>query len=386
MQELSNVLAGKYEEIVEKITSFSNEYLNDEYKNICIEATKVLFLNNEEQVKKGKASSWAAGVVHAMGTVNNLFDAKNNPYIKALDLYKELGVSSSTGSSKSKEVRNLLNLDENSEKWTIKIADSSADAEKEAAVAVTEENISENNEANTFRFAVNKNFVVAQKIVDRAWREKNFNNKAKYAKEALTIYEDCPDAYIILSKNSSLNNEEKKMLLEKAVKAAQNVLKITDLKDTDLRLFKLPIAEPFFGAKYTLALHLWNINEREEAIRNLNDVLTYNKKDNLVCRGILTSWLIIEGKLKEAEEILARCEHDYLLDTNYNRVACLFKTGKLKEAERALRRAYKRNPLVIDYLLKSKTIKEIKGLEVWSDLEMIKWLKSMKMDFEILNF
>ncbi len=98
-----------------------------------------------------------------MGTVNNLFDAKNNPYIKALDLYKELGVSSSTGSSKSKEVRNLLNLDENSEKWTIKIADSSADAEKEAAVAVTEENISENNEANTFRFAVNKNFVVAQK-------------------------------------------------------------------------------------------------------------------------------------------------------------------------------------------------------------------------------
>ena len=170
MQELSNVLAGKYEEIVEKITSFSNEYLNDEYKNICIEATKVLFLNNEEQVKKGKASSWAAGVVHAIGTVNNLFDAKNNPYIKALDLYKELGVSSSTGSSKSKEVRNLLNLDENSEKWTIKIADSSADAEKEAAVAVTEENISENNEANTFRFAVNKNFVVAQKIVDRAWR------------------------------------------------------------------------------------------------------------------------------------------------------------------------------------------------------------------------
>ncbi len=54
MQELSNVLAGKYEEIVEKITSFSNEYLNDEYKNICIEATKVLFLNNEEQVKKRK--------------------------------------------------------------------------------------------------------------------------------------------------------------------------------------------------------------------------------------------------------------------------------------------------------------------------------------------
>ena len=57
MQELSNVLAGKYNEIIEKITSFSNEHLNDEYKNICIEATKALFLNNEEQVKKGKSFS-----------------------------------------------------------------------------------------------------------------------------------------------------------------------------------------------------------------------------------------------------------------------------------------------------------------------------------------
>ena len=76
MQELSNVLAGKYEEIVEKITSFSNEYLNDEYKNLCIQAAKILFTNNEDKVKKGKSFSWAAGIVHAVGNVNNLFDAK----------------------------------------------------------------------------------------------------------------------------------------------------------------------------------------------------------------------------------------------------------------------------------------------------------------------
>lgn len=145
------------------------------------------------------------------------------------------------------------------------------------------------------------------------------------------------------------------------------------------------------------------MNEREEAIKNLSDVLTYNKKDSLLSRGTLTSWLIIEGRLKEAEEILVRCEHDYLVDTNYNRVACLFKMGKIKEAESALRRAYKRNPLVIDYLLKSKTIKEVVGavrpgskeeamkyaklsLEVWNNSDMIHWLKSMKKDFEILNF
>ena len=192
-------------------------------------------------------------------------------------------------------------------------------------------------------------------------------------------------------------------MLEKAVQAAKNVLKITELKSTDSRIFKLPIAGAFFGAKYTLALHLWDMNERNGAIENLSDVLTYNKKDDLLSRGILTSWLIIEGKLKEAEEILVRCEHDFLIDTNYNRAALLFKTGRIKEAESALRRSYKRNPFVIDYLLKAKPIKSVKtsvrpgsqeeavkyaklGLEVWNDSEMIKWLKSMKKDFEILRF
>ncbi|AQS09378.1 hypothetical protein CLOBY_15050 [Clostridium saccharobutylicum] len=54
MQELSNVIAGKYEEIIEKIKSFSDEYLNEEYKNICVAAAETLCLNNEEVIKKGK--------------------------------------------------------------------------------------------------------------------------------------------------------------------------------------------------------------------------------------------------------------------------------------------------------------------------------------------
>ena len=32
MQEISKILADKYEEVVEKINSFSNEYLNEEYE------------------------------------------------------------------------------------------------------------------------------------------------------------------------------------------------------------------------------------------------------------------------------------------------------------------------------------------------------------------
>ena len=119
MQELSNVIAGKYEEIIETIKSFSNEYLNEEYMKICVLAAKTLCLNNEEQLKKGKSFSWAAGIVHAIGSMNNLFDSKEEPYIKATDLYKAFNVSSSTGSSKSKEVKNLLDLSKENKQWII---------------------------------------------------------------------------------------------------------------------------------------------------------------------------------------------------------------------------------------------------------------------------
>ena len=401
MQEISKILADKYEEVIEKINSFSNEYLNEEYKNICIEATKLLFLNNETIVKKGKRFSWAAGIVHAIGSVNGLFDSKEEPYIKALDLYKEFGVSSSTGSSKSKEVKSLLEISEDNSKWVISKADKKnsniTTAEEEVAASVARE------ENDADKLTISKKYIEAQKVVDKAWREKNYRNKAKYAKEALNIYEDCSDAYIILSHDSKLSMNEKTELLRKAVKAAQNVLKIDKLENADRRLFRLEIAHPLFGAKYVLAQHLWKIGEKDEAIKEASEIIAYNVTDDLSVRGSLSSWLLIEERYDEAYALLDRCIHDYLASTCYNRAALLYKTGKAKEAESALRRAYKQNKFVMDYLLKKKAAKTVHhvsriggeeeaaayselGLKVWNNSEIRQWLKHMKKDFEILNF
>lgn len=400
MQEISKILADKYEEVVEKINSFSNEYLNEEYKNICLEATKLLFINNETSVKKGKSFSWAAGIVHAIGSVNGLFDSKEEPYIKALDLYKEFGVSSSTGSNKSKEVKSLLDITEDNSKWLIAKNDTNTANEVKEEIAAGEV-VNETN--NNDKLTVSKKFLEAQRVVERAWREKNYNNRAKYAKEALSIYEDCSDAYIILSNDSKLNSSEKTELLHKAVKAAQNVLKIDKLENADRRIFKLEIANPLFGAKYVLAKHLWKIGEKEEAIKEASEIIAYNVTDDLSIRGTLSSWLLIEEKYDEAYALLDRCIHDYLAATCYNRAALLYKTGKSKEAESALRRAYKQNRFVMDYLLKKKAVKSVQyvsriggeeeaaayselGIKVWDNAEIRAWLKDMNKNFEILNF
>ncbi|HCW52330.1 MAG TPA: hypothetical protein DG753_01005 [Clostridium sp.] len=401
MQEISKILADKYEEVIGKINSFSNEHLNKEYNDICIEATKLLFLNNETIVKKGKSDSWAAGIVHAIGSVNGLFDSKEEPYIKALDLYKEFGVSSSTGSNKSKEVKSLLGINEDNKKWILssvneKDSNESPMENESATTAVNQEN-------NADKLIISNKYVEAQRIVNRAWREKNYNSKAKYAREALNIYEDCSDAYIILSNDAKLSMNEKTEILRRAVKAAQNTLKIDKLENADKRIFKLEIAQPLFGAKYVFAQHLWREGERDEAIKEASEIIRYNTTDDLLVRRVLSSWLLIEERYDEAYELLDRCIHDYLAATCYNRAALLFKTGKKKEAESALRRAYRQNKFVIDYLLKKKTVKSAHhgsrigsedeaaayselGLKVWNDSEIRTWLKDMNKNFEILNF
>ena len=411
MQELSNVIASKYEEIIDKIKSFSGEYLNDKYKNICIGAAETLFLNNEEQLKKGKSLSWSAGIVHAIGTINNLFDSKEEPYMKATDLYKAFGVSSSTGSTKSKEVQKLLDLSKENKQWileddkNIKTSINNTVIEKE--VAATMDDISKASkkiEEQPFKFAVHKNFVVAEGILNYAWKQKNYKNKAKYAKEALKIYEDCADAYIILSKDSSLNKLEKKALLEKAVKAAQNLLRIDNLETAEPKLFNLKIAEPLFGAKYSLAVHLWENGEKEAAIENAFEILKYNEQDNLMVRSLLANWLLTEQKYSQLKTLLEKYEKDNSAAINYSRVALLYKTNEIKAAENALRRAYKRNSFVIPYIIKQKTIPSsvphlIKfgseeeairyaslGLEVWNDPKMIQWVKEKKKDFDMITF
>lgn len=398
MQELSNVIASKYEEIVDKIKSFSSEYLNEEYESICVKAAETLCLNNEDKLKKGKSFSWAAGIVHAIGTINDLFDSKEKPYIKATDLYKEFGVSGSTGASKSKEVKTLLDLSKENTKWIISGKNDVAvtlDASKNANVEAVKE---------AFNFVAKKEYVAAQEVVEFAWKQKNYKNKAKYAKEALEICEDCADAYIILSKDLALSNIQRKELLERAVEAAKNILKIDNLETAPDEIFKLKEAEPFFGAKYTLAVHLWKNGDKEGAIENALEILKYNEYDNLMVRNLLANWLLSEERYTRLGELLEKYEKDNSAVINYSRVAFLYKTNEIKAAENALRRAYKRNPFVIPYLVKQKRIPGTlphvarfgseeeairyasSGLETWDDPKMIQWLKDKKKDFEMLNF
>ena len=397
MQELSNVIAKKYDEVVDKIKAFSDEHLNDAYKDVCLVAAETLFNTNEEAVKKGKSVSWAAGIVHAIGSLNDLFDSKEEPYIKATDLYKAFEVSSSTVTNKSKEIKALLNLSEGDKKWIVSSNNNTLSEVKKEVVATADKNDEE-----VFKVQVEKKYIISQKIIDLAWKEKSYVNKYKIAMQALSIYKDCADAYVILSIDSRLSDNQKVRYLERAVKAAENVLKIEKMEDTDPRVFLVKAAEPLFGAKYLLATKLWEIGRKDEAIETALEIVKYDKTDKMLVRGLVSSWLLIDEKYDDAKVFLDNYEKDIIAATNYNRAAVLYKLGRLSDAEISLEKAYKRNQAVVDYLTKEKEIPAVKphmaklggdeeamryakfGLQVWNDEEMINWLKDVVKKVSVL--
>lgn len=364
----------RYLEIISIIKEVCEDNLNKDYLFLAENLCKELFKAQIDALNKGKANSWACGIVHAIGLQNNLFNNKSNIRIKAQDFYKLFNVSSSTGLSKSKEVRSHVDMEE--DKWLLSNIDENIDKSTSEEVMENKESIddkvvtddkvvNEVKEENNLVIEVDEDLKEANKIVKRALKEKNYNKKVKIAKEALRKSNKCAEAYIILSNDKALKNEEKIELLNKAASFTEEIIgkeNITKLKSKDLNV---DIVKAYIKVKYEVAKLLWNNNERDKAIGELKLILKIDEKDELVVRGTLLTWLIIEDKDEEALELISKYSSDNLIDIRFSKVLLLFKSNNLQDAERALRIANAYNENVINYIIKlnrlPKDISEIKG-------------------------
>lgn len=385
MQKTTEVNNERYLEIMRIIEEVCKNNLNEEYLFLAENLCKEIFELDNANLNKGKANSWACGIIHAIALKNGLFTNKSNIDIKASDFYKLFNISSSTGLSKSKDVRTMINIDE--DKWLIS---SKVEVEVEEVINIKEQEaeIDEKDEnIDDIILEEDKDLVEANKIANDAWNQKNFKQKVKLAKEALEISEKCAEAYIILSYDNSLNKEEQKKLANKAVEVAKEVIGEENINKFIGKYLDLEITKPYYSAKYRLGNLLWSINEKREAIREFKELLRLCPEDRLLIRGVLLSWLIAENLDEDLENILSQYKDDYLSATKFSKALYLFKLGKVEEAERALRIANASNPFVIDYITKQKRIpkvqKEFKSLG--SEEDAINYIKNAEIAWDSVD-
>ncbi|MDQ8735776.1 DUF6398 domain-containing protein [Paenibacillus sp. LHD-38] len=100
----------KQDELLELVKGFCQDKLDEEYERLSIKMVEKLGRKRTVPFMSGKLVVWAAGIIHALGTINFLFDKNSQPYATVHDICEFFGTAQSTTSQKSKVIRDLLKL------------------------------------------------------------------------------------------------------------------------------------------------------------------------------------------------------------------------------------------------------------------------------------
>src|SRR5437899_3777532 len=112
-------MQARFDEITQLTDAFCHAYLNDEYQQLCRELTATLCRKRPSPLGRGKATTWACGIIHALGMVNFLFDSSQTPHLAASQIWEYFDLSSSTMQAKSKQIRDLLGMYPMDPDWSI---------------------------------------------------------------------------------------------------------------------------------------------------------------------------------------------------------------------------------------------------------------------------
>ena len=118
-EQVPEKMRERFEAIVAITDAVCREHLNEEFAQLARQATAALCRKRPSPLQTGRANSWACGIVYALGFVNFMFDKSQAYYISATDLSAAFGVSASTGSARSRVVRDALGMYQMDPNWCL---------------------------------------------------------------------------------------------------------------------------------------------------------------------------------------------------------------------------------------------------------------------------
>lgn len=108
-----------YSAIVKLIDTVCAQHLNHEYAALAQRLAATLARKRPSPIVRGKPETWACAILYALGTVNFLYDKTQKPHLRAEELCALLGVSTSSGANKAKQIRDLLKMGPMDPDWCL---------------------------------------------------------------------------------------------------------------------------------------------------------------------------------------------------------------------------------------------------------------------------
>jgi len=190
----------------------------------------------------------------------------------------------------------------------------------------------------------------AEDLVCDAW-EASGERRAVLAREALALWPDCADAYVLRAQATASNLEQARDLLQQGVAAGERALGPGTFADGVGDFWMIFETRPYMRARAALAATLWRLGRREEAIGHQRDLLALNPRDNQGLRFRQTHWLLELGEHDELDALFAAHADESAPGFIYTKALAAFARRGDTPAARAVRQqARELNPHIPDYL------------------------------------
>jgi hypothetical protein len=100
----------KEQTLVEMVRTFCAQELDDDYFQLCEKLIKKMGRKRDVPFQRGQLDIWAAAVVHAIGSINFLFDKSFEPYMTAEQISEYFGTKKSSVSTKAAQIKDMFKL------------------------------------------------------------------------------------------------------------------------------------------------------------------------------------------------------------------------------------------------------------------------------------
>jgi tetratricopeptide (TPR) repeat protein len=188
--------------------------------------------------------------------------------------------------------------------------------------------------------------------------ERRGRARIKLARQALAVWSDCADAYVLLAE-SAPDAAQVRAIYEQGVAAGERALGTEAFTRDAGHFWGILETRPYMRARMGLAHCLWAEGAREEAVGHMQELLRLNPNDNQAVRFMLAPRLLELGRDEDAARVLEAYDDDPSAMLVYARALLAFRReGESENARRALGRAVRANAHVPKYLLGSARLPE----------------------------
>jgi len=103
-------IKNKEKELLEFTRSFCSKKLDDDHYQLCEKLIFKLGRKRDVPFKSGKIEIWAAAIIHAIGSINFLFDKSFEPYLTAEQISEYFGTKKATVSNKARQIKDMFKM------------------------------------------------------------------------------------------------------------------------------------------------------------------------------------------------------------------------------------------------------------------------------------